>query len=95
MKKEIGTYSIYFFIFNYVKITEVYIRLEDFKLNKHIFRKLIAGILTSILLFGLFQGSHRAYAEDILNINADAAILIDAATGKILKHNIQGLAEFA
>ena len=84
MKKEIGTYSIYFFILNYVKITEVYIRLEGFKLNKHIFRKLIAGILTSILLFGLFPGSHRANAEDILNINADAAILIDAATGKVL-----------
>ena len=31
-----------------------------------------------------FQDSHRAHAEDILNINADAAILIDAATGKVL-----------
>ena len=81
---EIGNYSFYFFSRNYVKITEVYIRLEGFKLKKHIFRKLIAGVLTSILLLGLFPGVHRASAEDTLNINADAAILIDAATGKVL-----------
>ena len=53
-------------------------------MNKHVFRKLIAGVLTLILLVGLFPGNHRASAEDTLNINADAAILIDAATGKVL-----------
>jgi D-alanyl-D-alanine carboxypeptidase (penicillin-binding protein 5/6) len=81
---EIGNFSFYFFSRNYVKITEVYIRLEGFKLNKHVFRKLIAGVLTLILLVGLFPGNHRVSAEDTLNINADAAILIDAATGKVL-----------
>ena len=53
-------------------------------MNKHVFRKLIAGVLTLILLVGLFPGNHRVSAEDTLNINADAAILIDAATGKVL-----------
>ena len=32
----------------------------------------------------MYPGFHRASAEDTLNINADAAILIDAATGKVL-----------
>ena len=71
---EIGNFSFYFFGRNYVKITEVYIRLEGFKLNKHVFRKLIAGVWILILLVGLFPGNHRVSAEDTLNINADAAI---------------------
>ncbi|MCM3094404.1 D-alanyl-D-alanine carboxypeptidase [Cytobacillus sp. AMY 15.2] len=36
------------------------------------------------MILGLLPGIHKAHAEDILNINADAAILVDAETGKIL-----------
>jgi serine-type D-Ala-D-Ala carboxypeptidase (penicillin-binding protein 5/6) len=52
--------------------------------NKYFFRKQLSGMLALILLLGLFSGNHRASAEDTLNINADAAILIDAKTGKVL-----------
>ncbi|USK41293.1 D-alanyl-D-alanine carboxypeptidase [Cytobacillus firmus] len=37
-----------------------------------------------VMILGLLPGIHKAHAEDILNINADAAILVDAETGKIL-----------
>ena len=53
-------------------------------MNKYFFRKQLSGMLALILLLGLFSGNHRASAEDTLNINADAAILIDAKTGKVL-----------
>ncbi|WP_264741242.1 D-alanyl-D-alanine carboxypeptidase family protein [Cytobacillus firmus] len=36
------------------------------------------------MILGLLPGINKAHAEDILNINADAAILVDAETGKIL-----------
>jgi serine-type D-Ala-D-Ala carboxypeptidase (penicillin-binding protein 5/6) len=48
------------------------------------FRKLTAGLLALILLLSLFPGQQEASAEDALNINADAAILVDASTGKVL-----------
>ncbi|MBU8881454.1 D-alanyl-D-alanine carboxypeptidase [Bacillus sp. FJAT-29790] len=37
-----------------------------------------------MMVFGLFPSLNKAHAEDILNINADAAILVEAETGKIL-----------
>ena len=41
-------------------------------------------MLALILLINLFPGLHKASAEDVLNINASAAILVDAETGKVL-----------
>ena len=35
-------------------------------------------------MFSFFSGLHKASAEDVLNINADAAILVDAETGRVL-----------
>jgi serine-type D-Ala-D-Ala carboxypeptidase (penicillin-binding protein 5/6) len=53
-------------------------------LKKTLYRKFIAGFLALVMILGLLPGIHKAHAEDILNINADAAILVDAETGKIL-----------
>ncbi|MEH7125566.1 D-alanyl-D-alanine carboxypeptidase, partial [Bacillus sp. JJ1773] len=36
------------------------------------------------MVIGLFPSLNRAYAEDILNVNGDAAILVEAETGKVL-----------
>lgn len=47
-------------------------------------RKKIAVLLAFILLINLFPAIHKANAADILNINASAAILVDAETGKVL-----------
>ncbi len=53
-------------------------------MKKTFYRKSIAGFLALVMILGLLPGIHKAHAEDILNINADAAILVDAETGKIL-----------
>jgi D-alanyl-D-alanine carboxypeptidase (penicillin-binding protein 5/6) len=53
-------------------------------LKKYFSRKKIAGLLALILLLNLFPGLHKASAEDVLNVNASAAILVDAETGKVL-----------
>ena len=53
-------------------------------MKKIFFQKQVAGILALILLLSFFSGFHKASAEDILSINADAAILVDAETGKVL-----------
>ena len=53
-------------------------------MKKTLYRKFIAGFLALVMILGLLPGIHKAHAEDILNINADAAILVDAETGKIL-----------
>ena len=52
-------------------------------MKKHSFRKTIAGVIALILLLNLFP-AYKASAEDALNINASAAILVDADTGKVL-----------
>ncbi|WP_349305518.1 D-alanyl-D-alanine carboxypeptidase family protein [Bacillus sp. FJAT-50079] len=44
----------------------------------------IAICLSVLMLVSLFQLPNRALAADPLNINADAAILVEASTGKIL-----------
>ncbi|WP_162829155.1 D-alanyl-D-alanine carboxypeptidase family protein [Bacillus methanolicus] len=41
-------------------------------------------MMAALLVFGIFSGNNKAAAEDALNIHADAAILVDAKTGKIL-----------
>ncbi len=53
-------------------------------MKKTLYRKSIAGFLSLVMILGLLPGINKAHAEDILNINADAAILVDAETGKIL-----------
>lgn len=53
-------------------------------MKKTLYRKSIAGFLALVMILGLLPGIHKAHAEDILNINADVAILVDAETGKIL-----------
>ncbi|MEI5909674.1 serine hydrolase [Bacillus spongiae] len=47
-------------------------------------KKIVAGTLAFFLAFGLFQLPQSASAEEALNINAQAAILVDAKSGKIL-----------
>ncbi|QED45852.1 D-alanyl-D-alanine carboxypeptidase [Cytobacillus dafuensis] len=48
------------------------------------FRKYVASILALMMVIGLFPSLNKAHAEDILNINGDAAILVEAETGKVL-----------
>jgi serine-type D-Ala-D-Ala carboxypeptidase (penicillin-binding protein 5/6) len=47
-------------------------------------RKYVASILTILLLSNLFQISTKAATTDFLDVNADAAILVEATTGKVL-----------
>ncbi len=56
--------------------------MEGFLLKK--FRKYVASILALMMVIGLFPSLNKAHAEDILNINGDAAILVEAETGKVL-----------
>ncbi len=58
--------------------------LEGFTLKRTIYRKYVACFLALIMVFGLFPSINKAHAEDMLNINADAAILIEAETGRVL-----------
>ncbi|GIN88883.1 D-alanyl-D-alanine carboxypeptidase DacA [Heyndrickxia sporothermodurans] len=49
------------------------------------YKKIIAFVMAFSLLFGLFQIPKTALAaDDILNIHADGAILVEASTGKVL-----------
>lgn len=49
------------------------------------YRKIVASFLALIMVLGMLPNVHKASAEeDILNINADAAILVDAETGRVL-----------
>ena len=47
-------------------------------------KKNVVLLLTMTLLLSLIQVPERALAEDALDINAGAAILVEASTGKIL-----------
>lgn len=59
--------------------------LEGFILKRIMYRKYVAGFLALIMVFGLFPNVNKAQAEAAdLNINADAAILVEAETGRIL-----------
>ena len=53
-------------------------------MKRIIYRKYVAGFLALIMVFGLFPNVNKAHAEDALNINGDAAILIEAETGRVL-----------
>ncbi|KUP03906.1 D-alanyl-D-alanine carboxypeptidase [Bacillus coahuilensis m2-6] len=53
-------------------------------MNKNWFQKTLACTLALLLLISLIQAPSVAEASDPLNINADAAILVEAETGKIL-----------
>ncbi|MCM3181245.1 serine-type D-Ala-D-Ala carboxypeptidase (penicillin-binding protein 5/6) [Cytobacillus horneckiae] len=50
------------------------------------YRKIIACFLSLIMILGILPNVHSASAaeEDVLSINADAAILVEAETGRIL-----------
>lgn len=58
--------------------------LEGFTLKRTIYRKYVASFLALIMVFGLFPSVNKAQAEDILDINGDAAILVEAETGRVL-----------
>ncbi|MGN7403604.1 serine hydrolase [Cytobacillus praedii] len=58
--------------------------LEGFILKIKQYRKYVASFLVLIMVLGIFPSLNRAHAEDILNINADGAILIEAETGRVL-----------
>ncbi len=47
-------------------------------------KKNVVLLLTMTLLLSLIQVPERALAQDALDINAGAAILVEASTGKIL-----------
>lgn len=48
------------------------------------YRKYVASFLALIMVIGLFPNMNVAHAQADLNINADAAILIEAETGRVL-----------
>jgi len=52
--------------------------------KKRSYKKIVAIFLGLLILISSIQLPNRALAQDTLNINADAAILIEASTGKIL-----------
>lgn len=58
--------------------------LEGITVNKHFYRKTVAIMMTALLFFAIFSGNNKAEAEDALNIHANAAILVDAKTGRVL-----------
>nr|WP_071393099.1 serine hydrolase [Bacillus tuaregi] len=54
-------------------------------MKKKTFQKQVAGLLAMLLLLSLFTGFSSVSAEeDTLGVNADAAILVDAETGRVL-----------
>ncbi len=53
-------------------------------MKKHFYRKYVASFLVCMMVIGLFPGLNKASADDALNINADAAIVVEAETGKVL-----------
>ncbi len=54
-------------------------------MKKYFSRKYIASMLAIIMFFGLFTGLGQAKAESsALNVNADAAIIVDGKTGQVL-----------
>jgi D-alanyl-D-alanine carboxypeptidase (penicillin-binding protein 5/6) len=58
--------------------------MEGVTVKKHFYRKYMAGALAVVMGLSLFTGIHKAEAQDNLNVNADAAILIDGQNGKVL-----------
>jgi len=52
--------------------------------KKRSYKTFVALSLAMLMLLSSIQLPNRAFAQDSLNINADAAILIEASTGKIL-----------
>ncbi|HEY4553508.1 MAG TPA: serine hydrolase [Bacillaceae bacterium] len=53
-------------------------------MKKRSTKRLVAFFMAIFMLAGMLQLPAKTAAEDTLNINADAAILIEASTGKIL-----------
>jgi D-alanyl-D-alanine carboxypeptidase (penicillin-binding protein 5/6) len=58
--------------------------MEGVTVKKYFYRKYIAGALAAVIGLSLFTGIHKAEAQDNLNVNADAAILVDGENGKVL-----------
>ena len=50
----------------------------------NVYRKYVACFLVLMLALGLLPNVNKAHAEDFLNISADAAILIEAESGRVL-----------
>jgi serine-type D-Ala-D-Ala carboxypeptidase (penicillin-binding protein 5/6) len=58
--------------------------MEGVTVKKYFYRKYIAGALAVVMGLSLFTGIHKAEAQDNVNVNADAAILVDGENGKVL-----------
>lgn len=59
--------------------------MEGIKLKKKTFRKRVSGLLAMLLFLSFITGFSPVSAEeDTLGVNADAAILVDADTGRVL-----------
>lgn len=53
-------------------------------MNKKYFKKYIASLMAFVLIFGLFQSGDSVKAQAQLDVKADAAILVEASTGRVL-----------
>lgn len=58
--------------------------MEVFRLKRTFYRQFVVGLLTLVMAFSLLPGMGAVKAEDVLSINGDAAILVEAETGKVL-----------
>lgn len=58
--------------------------MEVFRLKRTFYRQFVVGLLTLVMAFSLLPGIGAVKAEDVLSINGDAAILVEAETGKVL-----------
>ncbi len=53
-------------------------------MKRTFYRQFVVGLLTLVMAFSLLPGMGAVKAEDVLSINGDAAILVEAETGKVL-----------
>ena len=53
-------------------------------MKRTFYRQFVVGLLTLVMAFSLLPGIGAVKAEDVLSINGDAAILVEAETGKVL-----------
>lgn len=65
-------------------------------MKKHFYKKIVASSLALLLFFSGFAGANKVQAADALNVKADAAILVDAETGRVIYEqnadNVLGIA---
>jgi serine-type D-Ala-D-Ala carboxypeptidase (penicillin-binding protein 5/6) len=58
--------------------------MEGKKVKREIRNKYLASIMAFVMIIGLFQPTNFVHAEAQLDVKADAAILIEASSGRVL-----------